>query len=236
LLYRKFICSNFDFFQLKQKHSDILVGFKNIKIKKTELQLKLKKRLNYLYNQLEKYINKYPDFKKSLKPWSKYSNIDFIKDMIKYSRKAGVGPMASVAGAFSEQLLNTGKQFADTVIIENGGDIAINNHNKNLSLMIYPGWGDFNYKTYLTLPKGFWGIASSSGKFGHSQNFGEADMVTVITKQPTEADAFATSISNKIKKGKAPSKLIQNHKSLSAICIIWGDKIWYKGNFEIDFS
>jgi ApbE superfamily uncharacterized protein (UPF0280 family) len=66
----------------------------------------IKAVLHYRYH-LEEYIRKSPDFARTLMPLpsDKYAP-PLIRKMLHASRLAQVGPMASVAGAFAEQVGN----------------------------------------------------------------------------------------------------------------------------------
>ena len=79
--------------------------------------------LNYRY-QLEGYIQSHPGFLTSLQPYPEdpYAPT-MLKEMIKATRRVGVGPMASVAGALAQSVACGLLELTDQVIVENGGDI-----------------------------------------------------------------------------------------------------------------
>ncbi|NIO05541.1 MAG: UPF0280 family protein, partial [Proteobacteria bacterium] len=82
-------------------------------------------------HSIEAYIASHPQFRESLVPLEDDPTAPkIVREMLQSSRKCGVGPMASVAGALSqfvgEALLNYSKE----VIIENGGDIYLNSSKK----------------------------------------------------------------------------------------------------------
>jgi ApbE superfamily uncharacterized protein (UPF0280 family) len=55
--------------------------------------------------QIEEYIRIHPEFRTSLVPISGDTLApDIVRDMLKASRRASVGPMASVAGAIAEHV------------------------------------------------------------------------------------------------------------------------------------
>ena len=81
--------------------------------------------LKYRY-QLEKYIETRPGFQKSLEPLPDTGrNPRIVKMMLAAGQKAGVGPMAAVAGAIAECVGQELLEFTPEVIVENGGDIFI---------------------------------------------------------------------------------------------------------------
>ena len=84
-------------------------------------------RIEKYRRQIELYISKDERFLTALKPLTvELSAPQIVKEMAIQSRKANVGPMASVAGAIAQfvgkDLLLKGLK---TVIIENGGDIFL---------------------------------------------------------------------------------------------------------------
>lgn len=109
-----------------------LVPF-TVTVKETNLHIQAdsdlsKTALNEVLKQrgfVESYINIDPEFAASFAPLEPAVSVvpQIIKDMIDASKKAGVGPMASIAGAVAEK---TGKEllkYSSEVIVENGGDI-----------------------------------------------------------------------------------------------------------------
>ena len=95
------------------------------------------------------------------------------------AHRAGVGPMAAVAGAISEFVERTVKFFVE-VIVENGGDIFI--QVKATGLQAYMREFSLSQKIGLT-GRGYpMGICTSSGKIGHSLSFGKADAVVILSR------------------------------------------------------
>jgi ApbE superfamily uncharacterized protein (UPF0280 family) len=57
----------------------------------------------------------------------------------------------------------------------------------------------------------------------------------VGAENATRADAFATAIANRVVKGKDNSYLMEEYAFLDYVLIVEGEKIWYKGQYEIEF-
>jgi uncharacterized protein len=157
--------------------------------------------VNRYRGEIEDYIKKRPEFMTSLEPIAEDpSALDIIKEMIRATGLAGVGPMASVAGAIGDltgmELLRYSKQ----VIIENGGDIFIKS-DKVRTIAIYAGDSPLSNKIFIKIkPEDTpLGICTSSGTVGHSLSFGKADACVIIAKSATLADAVATATCNRIK-------------------------------------
>jgi ApbE superfamily uncharacterized protein (UPF0280 family) len=152
-------------------------------------------------NEIQDYIKLHPQFKTSLKPLDEDIDApDIVRDMLHASNLAGVGPMASVAGAVAEftgrRLLSYSKQ----IIIENGGDIFVTSDvERNVS--IFAGDSPLTGKLFIKIkPQDTpLGICTSSGTVGHSLSFGKADACVIISKSTALADAVATAACNRVK-------------------------------------
>jgi uncharacterized protein len=187
---------------------------------------------------LESYIKVHPEFLTSLVPIQNDSIApDIVKDMLKASRIANVGPMASVAGAISKFVGQELLSYSSTVIIENGGDVFIKSED-DVIIQIFAGESPLSDKVRIKINKNKTpiGVCTSSGTVGPSLSFGKADAVTVISNSPTLADASATSIGNlvlkktDIKKGLARAQEI---KGISGVIIIIEDEIGIWGDVEL---
>ena len=224
--------SNLVPFSVTVKETDLLIhASKNLKRKALKLILK--------YRQLlENYIEKNPTFSSSLKPLGVAPEApSIIKAMLEATSKAGVGPMASVAGAIAEYVGSELAKVSTEVIVENGGDIYLKSLKKR-SIGIYAGSSPLSGKFGLEVGgKGTpLGICTSSGTVGHSLSFGKADAVVVVAKSATLADASATAICNLI---QAPDDIekglnvAQNVEGLLGAVIIIGDRTGFWGELKI---
>ncbi|MBK5253158.1 MAG: UPF0280 family protein [Peptostreptococcaceae bacterium] len=178
-------------------------------------------------------------FEASLVPINKTSDDPIIQHMIDVSTKAGVGPMAAVAGTISEQVVLETISLTDTtqMIAENGGDIFISSKEER-KILIYAGDSPFSNKIGIRIPAADMpiGICTSAGTVGHSLSFGNADAVVVISKDTSLADAVATAVGNlvvckeDIKRGLDFGKSIEG---IQGILIIIDDKMGAWGQIEI---
>ena len=143
--------------------------------------------------------------------------------------------MAAVAGAVAGRIVQHLADSCTELYFENGGDIAAINR-EALKVLVFPGGPPFSRPLYLNLPPGAWGIASSSGVFGHSFSRGQAQMVTIVASGAPLADAAATAVANRVRPGCDPQKLVEEAiPGVSAILIIWQDTLFYRGDFLLDF-
>ena len=212
-----------------------MVKYTDAMFPEEELYRKLWNVLISLYDNLEKLISEHAEFKTTLNPWCGKVNDGLGLKMLKYSRHANVGPMASVAGVFADEILYEAKKYVGSVFVENGGDIALENTGFSY-VRSYLGTKDDKNTVVMKLPPGDWGVASSSGRFGHSLSLGQADLISVVAENANRADCYATAIANKIVPGCDPLELLEMYSDLSAVLVIWNDNIWYKGEFELSFA
>jgi len=189
--------------------------------------------------QIENYISANKDFLKSLKPLSFSKDApQIIKDMAQAAKKAGVGPMASVAGALVEYLARDLKDKTQELIIENGGDIFLKSKKKR-RIGIFAGQSKLSGKIILEIEANKMpiGICTSSGSVGHSLSFGITDATVILAKSPILADAVATAAGNIVKKPGDIKKAIDFAKSikgLSGVVIIVKDTFSAWGDLKID--
>ncbi len=141
-----------------------------------------------------------PEFGTSLSPLrADGSDHRLIVRMCQTAELAGVGPMASVAGAVAsyviEGLIAQGCGYA---VIDNGGDLAIFS-DEEVTVGLYTGRPSTS-RFGLRVPRtdGIMGICSSSGVIGPSLSFGRSDIATVISRDPVLSDACATRLGNGI--------------------------------------
>lgn len=222
-----------------------LVSF-SVMLKETDLYIRASRNLQgeafksviKYRDELEDYIEQHPDFLTSLEPvpFDKGAP-DIVRVMLKAAEKAGVGPMAAVAGAINEFVGHELLNFSPEVIIENGGDIFIRSLRKRV-IGIYAGKSPLNGKIGLEIngedtPLA---ICTSSGTVGHSFSYGQADAVVVLSPSSPLADAAATAIGNLIKQPEDIPNAIERAKGLTeltGLLVIKGDKIGLWGDVRI---
>lgn len=165
------------------------------------LEEEARQRVLHYRHHLEEYIRTSPDFARSLVPLppDEYAP-PLIREMLHASRRAQVGPMASVAGALAEQVGNDLLEHTPNVIVENGGDIFLS-VSDDLTIGIYAGSSPLSNKLAIKVPATMTplGVCTSSGTVGHSLSFGTADAVTILAPSTPLADATATAVGNQVK-------------------------------------
>ena len=156
--------------------------------------------------QIIDYIKQDPRFETSHLPIKVPRDApEVVKHMAIAASKAGVGPMASVAGVIAqyatECAVNSG---ADHVVFENGGDIAMF-LNHPIIVGIYAGSQEpigLGFK--VTQTGTMLGLCTSSGTVGHSQSYGKTDASIIYSEDCALADASATALGNAVTKNDLP--------------------------------
>ena len=222
-----------------------LISFQ-IKVGETDLYISADKDLADIARKsvhkyrrfIEEYIKHCPQFLDSLVPIEPDETAPaIIKDMLKASRIAGVGPMASVAGAIAQYVGLDLLEYSDDVIVENGGDIFLKSESE-INIGIFAGESPMSYKVALRIRSEDMplGICTSSGTVGHSLSLGVADAVCVTSKSASLADAAATSIGNRVRKERDIKVALEAGAEIEGvlgILIIAGDKMGAYGAIEL---
>jgi uncharacterized protein len=154
-------------------------------------------RRNYL--ELELYVRANPKFLHTLTPIPAPKKPLVAKLMAEAAEKAGVGPMAAVAGAIADlavqDMLATGCKVA---VVENGGEISAI-ADQPVDVAVAAGEEPLSKRFGFRLTEFPIGVATSSGRFSHALSFGDAEAAVVFCKNAALADASATAIGNEVK-------------------------------------
>ena len=150
---------------------------------------------------LEAYIARDPFFAVTFDPYEPDSDEPVISRMADATRKAGVGPMAAVAGTIAwagvEAMQEAGAAFG---VIDNGGDIAMVS-DRPVRVGVHAGSSALSNRVAFVVPPqdSVLGICTSSATVGPSISFGMADAVTVFSRDVALSDAWATAVCNEIR-------------------------------------
>jgi len=149
-------------------------------------------------DQVEKYIELYPEFLSSLVPLDHDPGAApaVVAAMLTASRRAEVGPMAAVAGAIAEYVGQGLLRNSPEIIVENGGDLFMRSRHRRELTLLAENTPLMGVRIAVPpAPQGV-GIATSAGTLGHSLSFGRADAVMIMAENGALADALATAIGN----------------------------------------
>jgi ApbE superfamily uncharacterized protein (UPF0280 family) len=219
-------------FNVTDKETDLYIRARSdLKSKASELVLKYRRIL-------EEYIGGHPLFLTSLEPLAVEEDAPpLVREMADAAQKAGVGPMAAVAGAIAEAVGRELSALSPEVIVENGGDIYLRSLTKKI-IGIYAGNSPLTGRVGLEIEgeETPMGVCTSSGTVGHSLSFGQADAVVVLSSATALADAAATAIGNRIiKPSDIPGgiEFAQTIGGLKGVVIIQGEQVGVWGEIKL---
>jgi ApbE superfamily uncharacterized protein (UPF0280 family) len=190
--------------------------------------------------ELEEYVATDREFLTTLVPYEPRVDCPaIVREMAAAAARAGVGPMAAVAGAVSAYV---GRRLEELfglteVIVENGGDIYLRSSVPR-KIAIYAGASPLSNKLALTVSPALspLGVCTSSGTVGHSLSFGKADAATVLAKDAATADAYATALGNRVQGPQdidaALAWAAARPEVLGAV-VIAGDRVGAVGQVEL---
>ncbi|UCG84589.1 MAG: UPF0280 family protein [Dehalococcoidia bacterium] len=222
-----------------------LVSF-SVEVKETDLLIRADRDLRTqalaatrkYRSELERYIIENPLFSVSLEPISVKKQAPLlVKEMADAAWKAGVGPMAAVAGAIAEAVGRKLLTLSNEVIVENGGDIFMKSSQERL-IGVYAGKSKLTGRVAFAIQpeETPLGICTSSGTVGHSLSFGEADAVIVLSPSTSLADAAATAIGNRVSSVddiQSALQFAQSIEGLQGVAIIKSDRMGLYGQIRI---
>lgn len=174
---------------------------------------------------LEAYIARDPFFAATFDPYNPDSDETVITRMAEAARKAGVGPMAAVAGTIAwagiEAMQEAGATFG---IVDNGGDIALV-ADRPVRVGVHAGAAALSDRVAFVVPPhtSVLGICTSSATVGPSVSFGIADAVTIFAGDVALADAWATAVCNGIRPDDRSVLERVDPSEVSGIFAIMGD-------------
>jgi uncharacterized protein len=181
--------------------------------------------LVYSRHEIERYILIDPFFKTSFEPLQVTTPSPIINRMAQAAEKAGVGPMAAVAGAVAmcalQKVIKHGTSFC---MIDNGGDIALVT-DREVTIGLFAGDSPLSgrYAFRIGPTSGKYGICTSSATVGPSISLGIADSVTVFSPDSILADAVATAVCNELRP-EDHSCLYRVPEGIDGIFAVFGDK------------
>jgi hypothetical protein len=189
-----------------------------------------------LRKQIRDHIERQDTFHTSLTPVERLKGCpQIISTMYEASERAGVGPMAAVAGAVAEI---TGRELSDRteeLIIENGGDIWMK-LSRPAIVSIFPG-GYYFDRVALRIQSNQTpcGICTSSARIGLSFSFGRADAATVIASDAALADAIATEVCNRVQSEDDMESAASYGMDRGAcgVIIVYRDRLVARGDVEL---
>lgn len=149
---------------------------------------------------LETYLALDPAFRAALTPHPVPPHAPrLVQRMAHAGEVAGVGPMASVAGAVAAEVGERLVELSPEVILENGGDLFLASR-RPVTVAVFAGESPFTGLLGLRLAPAALpcGVCTSAGTVGPSLSFGTADAAVIVAPDPALADAAATATGNRV--------------------------------------
>jgi ApbE superfamily uncharacterized protein (UPF0280 family) len=224
--------SRWSSFRVVVKETDLMV-YAERQLESITRDLVLRQR-----GYLEGYIRQYPMFAETLRPWiCPLPAPQIVRAMAEAGQKAGVGPMAAVAGAMAEFVGRELLTYSSQVIVENGGDIFMK-CDQPATIGLFAGPSPLSQRIVLRIdatagPKA---VCTSSGTVGHSLSLGKADAVCIIADSGALADAAATAIGNRVHTGRDIHGAVSLARSISGVkgvILIIGKQMGIWGEVEL---
>jgi uncharacterized protein len=217
-----------------------------VQVKETDLYLRATRDLSeatyqsilrHRY-QLERYILGHPDFLHSLTPVPPDDIAPpLVRRMISAGQRAGVGPMASVAGAVAEAVGQDLLGESEEINVENWGDNFIR-CSREVRVGIFAGPSPLSLRVGLVVAPAAhsWGVCTTSGTVGPSLSFGRADAVCILSPSAPLADAAATAVGNLVRSPHDLERGLEKARTIEGVSgavIILGEKLAAWGEVEL---
>ena len=188
-----------------------------------------KESIKRSYQELEIYVRANPKFLYTLTPIPAPEKPLVAKLMAIAAEKAGVGPMAAVAGAIADLAVEDMKrEGCEVAVVEDGGEISAVS-NRLVDVAVAAGEEPLSKRFGFRLTEFPIGVATSSGRFSHALSFGDAEAAIVFCKDATLADAAATAVGNEVKGEDAEAVIQAGISRGMSIEGVEGVLILYKG-------
>ncbi|HSR10682.1 MAG TPA: UPF0280 family protein [Thermodesulfobacteriota bacterium] len=222
-----------------------LVSFE-VRVKETDLYIRAERDLSEAAldsvlrcrRQLENYILGHASFFHSLEPLEDDAFAPpVVRAMLRAGIRAGVGPMAAVAGAVADCVGADLLKDSEQVIVENGGDIFLRTSGET-KIAIYAGDSPLSFRIGIRIPPlpGSRGVCTSSATVGPSLSFGRADAATVMAGSAALADAAATAVGNAVRSPSDLEAALERARSIEGVTgavIVLGPKLAVWGQVEL---
>lgn len=234
------------FYRFQHQNKSGWVSFQ-VRYRETDLWIRARRDLSEealeavmtVRRQLELYIVEHAAFLSSLDPLPQDPLApSIVRRMLAASGTAGVGPMASVAGAVAQAVAETLGPLSTELIVENGGDCYFD-LDDSIEVGVFAGpQSPFTGKLGLRLGADRFPLAicTSSATVGHSLSLGKADAVVILAKDAALADAAATAVGNRVGGARDIQTALDHARSIPGIeaaVIVLGQHLGAVGDVEL---
>ncbi len=223
-------------FSVAIKESDLLV------FAERELSAEARSSLAAHRADLEGFIALQPRFRTSFVPYQVPADSPpVVRLMADAAARAGVGPMAAVAGAIAELVGKDLEPLSSEVIVENGGDIYVRSARERRA-GVFAGASPLSGRIAVVIPpcmpRGV-GICTSSASVGPSYSAGGADSALVLAESAALADAAASALGNRVKSVEHIGEALDNVSAIVGVkgcLVIIGEHLGVRGDIELDHT
>ncbi len=191
-----------------------------------------------LRGDLEAYVGAHPRFAESFVPVEVEADApEIVRAMAAAGLAAGVGPMASVAGAVAERVARGLAAHSAEVLVENGGDLYVVGRTPRRVLLL-AGTSPLSGRLAIDLSAESLpcAVCTSSGKVGHSVSLGAAHAVTVLAGSGEIADAAATAAGNLVHGPEDIERALERALAVAGVrgaVVIAGDSVGALGDVTL---
>jgi len=203
------------------------------------LPLRSQQYIRQIRQELKDYFKEDPAFQSALFPHPCASGAPrLVGRMTETAFKAGVGPMAAVAGAIAESLAHflLDAFCPREMIIENGGDIFVKTE-APLTVGIFAGASSLSCQLGIEVPAfEDLAICTSSGTVGHALSFGCSDAMVIVSRDAPLADAVATACGNLIHRQEDLSEVVVKGMAIKGVrgaVAIMGERMAALGDIKL---
>ena len=178
---------------------------------------------------LENFTKNHRLFLESLKPLKVPAEPLVARLMAEAALKAGVGPMAAVAGVLADlAVADMVSEGCKVAVVEDGGEVSAMS-NEPVDVAVGIGDTQLSNRFGFRLKEFPVGVATSSGVFSHALSFGDAEAATVFCENAGLADAAATAVGNVVKGNDIQVAVQRGIEKALSIQGVEGVLIIYKG-------
>ncbi|NCC25370.1 MAG: UPF0280 family protein [Deltaproteobacteria bacterium] len=162
-----------------------------------------------------------------------------VKAMTEASSRVGVGPMAAVAGAIAQAVVERFSDRTADLLVENGGDIHLHSsRDRFVGLLSDPEQG-VRIGVRVRADEFPCSFCASSGRIGHSVSLGRGDLVVVRSRNASLADAAATALANMVVSPEDVNRAVNQARKwsglgLNGVFVQCGEVLAVWGRMELD--
>ncbi len=233
-------------FYRESMHAEGLVPFRVVEgesdlflFARRDLSREARLSLSRHRGELEEFIARQPLFASTFRPYEVPEDApQVVRVMAEAACRAGVGPMACVAGALADLVGGDLAAWSEEVIVENGGDIHLRS-TRMRRVGIFAGPSRWSGRLALRVgptPPGGTGICTSSASVGPSYSAGAADCALVVAESAALADAAASALGNRAKGPQHIEEALEAAMGIAGVAgclLIVGDHLGARGELEL---